>query len=70
MNRLSDAFDGRRLSGIDRTPELKSKSLDVALEIGGFGIIPARDDYRRRGDSHDSKGKAESQGEIAQRLIP
>jgi hypothetical protein len=70
VNCLGDAFDGRRLSGIDRTPELESKSLDIALEIGGFGIVPARDDDRRRGDSHYSKGKAESQGEIAQRLIP
>jgi hypothetical protein len=44
VNCLGDAFDSRRLSGIDRTPELESKSLDVALQIGGFGIISARDE--------------------------
>jgi hypothetical protein len=42
MNCLGDALDRRRLRGIDGTPKLESKGLNVALEIGGFGIIPAR----------------------------
>jgi hypothetical protein len=40
MNCLGDALNRRRLRGIDGAPKLESKGLNVAFEIGGFGVIP------------------------------